>query len=98
MVRPAVLVLGALCALPGLGHAQSLGAAEGLPVASVRYDPDEPERQAQVESGLPLGAPLTTAAVRRAIRAIWSLHRYSDVRVIVEPTADRRVHVVIRTA
>src|SRR5262245_5413297 len=94
----ALVVIGTVLGTAGLGRAQSLGGAEGLVIGSVRYDPPERDRRADEDAGLPVGSVLTGAAVRRAIRAIWSLHRYSDVRILVDRTPDGRVDVIVRTS
>ncbi len=88
----------ALVALaPGGVRAQSLGDAEGRPVGSVRYDPPDPQHDAAADAGLQAGAPVTAAVVREAIRQLWRLHRYSDVRVYLDRRADGRVDVLFRT-
>lgn len=100
MLRPALLAaLVALVALAeGSARAQGLGDAEGRAIGAVRWDPVDPGHDAVADTGLAIGTPLTAPAVREAIRRLWRLHRYSDVRAFVERTADGRVEVLFRTA
>lgn len=72
----------------------------GKRVTAVRYEPaDQPLTTAQLARFFPLknGAVLSPAAVRSAIKALYSTGRYTDVEVDAEPSG-AGMSLVIRTS
>lgn len=92
----ALLAALVLCA-PGAA-AQGLGDSEGRLLGNVRYDPPDPRHDAGDDAGLLPGVGLTSAGLREAIRKLWALHRFRDVRILADRRADGRVDVIIQTA
>jgi len=96
-LAPLAFVMALVALVPGRARAQSLGDAEGRPIGTVRYDPSDPRHDAAADAGLRAGTPVTATGLREAIRQLWRLHRYSDVRVYLDRRADGQVDVLFRT-